>query len=65
MSDIRYGRCNCETGVPPNSRRYHPVPKTVLCGTITVQTYPEVIYRMTRPAVDDDAGIGGGTSNIV
>ena len=46
-------------GVPANSRRYEVVPKIVLCGNITVQTYPEVIYYITRPYVDpEDAETG-------
>lgn len=42
MKKIGYLRCNCDVGVPAQSRRYEPVPTYVTVGGIGVQTYAEI-----------------------
>ena len=39
---IGYVRCNCDVGVPENSRRYEPCPRRIRCGKIWVLTYDEI-----------------------
>jgi WD40 repeat protein len=39
IQDMGYLRCNCTTGVPSRSKRFHPCPRRQICGSIVVNTW--------------------------
>ena len=45
---IRYVRCNCNVGVPNDSKRFEPMPSVVQVGRIFVETYVEIMDPQER-----------------
>jgi hypothetical protein len=42
IKKIGYIRCNCNVGVPMDSKRFVPVPQVLYCQEIQIQTYTEI-----------------------
>lgn len=40
---IRYVRCNCDVGVPMDSKRFEPPPRQIMVDRIHVETYTEIM----------------------
>ena len=61
-----YIRCNCDVGVPENSRRFEPCPRRIRCGKIWVQTYDEMFMpkqqKKQLEAEMDESMIGSQVS---
>eukprot|EP01038_Epipyxis_sp_PR26KG_P013209 gene13209-17702_t len=48
IKKMGYVRCNCDIGVPRDSRFYEPIPRHILVGEIRVQSYEEIADQHER-----------------
>mmetsp|Transcript_3604 Transcript_3604/g.5616 ORF Transcript_3604/g.5616 Transcript_3604/m.5616 type:complete len:595 (-) Transcript_3604:1566-3350(-) len=48
IKKLGYIRCNCNVGVPSESKRFVPIPKYVYVGPIQIQTFAEINYPSDR-----------------
>jgi hypothetical protein len=45
VQKIGFSRCNCQTGIPENSKRFEPCPHRQKVGFIKIQTYDEIMSK--------------------
>lgn len=48
VKNIGYIRCNCNIGVPSESKRFEPIQRYVYVGPIQIQTYAEINYSSDK-----------------
>ena len=48
VKDIGYIRCNCNIGVPSESKRFEPIQRYLYCGNIQIQTFAEINFHSER-----------------
>ena len=61
-------RCNCDVGVPENSRRFEPCPRRIRCGKIWVQTFDELFMpKQQKKQIEEDleSEIGSQVGSLV